>query len=46
MEKVGGALGFDDRQLRGDLGRFKTLIEERGGETGAWRGEVEQPKVV
>ena len=45
VEKVGGALGFDDRQLRNDLGRFKKLIEERGTETGAWRGEVEQEKV-
>jgi hypothetical protein len=26
--------------VRGDLERFKELIESRGTETGAWRGEV------
>jgi hypothetical protein len=30
------------RQVKGDLGRFKELIERRGGESGAWRGEVAQ----
>ncbi len=40
VEKVGEALGFDDRRLKGDLERFKEMIEERGRETGAWRGEV------
>ena len=41
VENVGTALGFDDRQVRSDLGRFKELIETRGTETGAWRGEVD-----
>ena len=45
VEKMGGALGFDDRRLKGDLERFRDLIESRGEETGAWRGEVEQDKV-
>jgi uncharacterized membrane protein len=40
VENVGAALGFDDRQVSKDLERFKDLIEERGSETGAWRGEV------
>ena len=40
VENVGAALGFDDRQVSTDLERFKDLIEERGSETGAWRGEV------
>jgi uncharacterized membrane protein len=40
VEKAGSALGLDDRRLRGDLERFKTFIEKRGAETGAWRGEV------
>ena len=40
MENVGSALGFDDRQVSKDLGRFKELIESRGAESGAWRGEV------
>jgi hypothetical protein len=32
------------RRVKGDLERFKEFIEKRGSETGAWRGEVEQPK--
>ncbi|WP_306922759.1 hypothetical protein [Arthrobacter globiformis] len=39
-EKAGAALGFDNMQVRADLGRFKDFIEARGTETGAWRGEV------
>jgi hypothetical protein len=27
----------------GDLDRFKEFIEQRGSETGAWRGEVPSP---
>lgn len=41
-ETVGEALGFLDRQVESDLERFKKMIESRGAETGAWRGEVEQ----
>ncbi len=41
LENVGTALGFDDRQVSKDLGRFKEMIESQGHETGAWRGEVE-----
>jgi uncharacterized membrane protein len=40
-EQLGAALGSDDRRVKGDLERFKELIETRGTETGAWRGEVE-----
>jgi uncharacterized membrane protein len=43
VENVGAALGFLDRRVKGDLERFKEYIESRGAETGAWRGEVEQP---
>ena len=43
VESVGTALGFLDRRVKGDLGRFKEYIESRGSETGAWRGEVEVP---
>jgi uncharacterized membrane protein len=39
-EKLGDALGAPDRRVKGDLERFKELIESRGGESGAWRGEV------
>jgi uncharacterized membrane protein len=44
VEKAGSALGFDSRRVQGDLDRFKELIESRGTESGAWRGEVEQSK--
>ena len=39
-EKVGDALGISDRRVKGDLERFKELIESRGRESGASRGEV------
>lgn len=45
-EKVGGALGFDDRQLKGDLERFRDMVEAHGEATGAWRGEVKQEAVT
>ena len=41
IEKLGSAIGQDDRTVKGDLERFKELVESRGAETGAWRGEVE-----
>ena len=37
---AGDLLGVVKGQVRGDLERFKQLIESRGQETGAWRGEV------
>ncbi|NAZ80657.1 cyclase [Kineococcus sp. R8] len=40
VEKVGSAVGADDRQIKADLKRFKAFIESRGTETGAWRGDV------
>jgi uncharacterized membrane protein len=39
-ERVGSAAGLDARRVRGDLQRFKEMIERRGAETGAWRGEI------
>jgi uncharacterized membrane protein len=41
-EKIGDALGIVKRRVKGDLERFKELIEGRGTESGAWRGEVNQ----
>ena len=46
LEAVGSALGFDDRRVKGDLKRFKELVESRGRETGAWRGEVHRGEVT
>jgi uncharacterized membrane protein len=40
VEKAGAAVGIDDRQVSNDLDRFKSFIENRSTETGAWRGEV------
>jgi uncharacterized membrane protein len=37
---AGDLLGVVKSQVRGDLERFKQLIENRDEETGAWRGEV------
>ncbi|HEX7102532.1 MAG TPA: SRPBCC family protein [Nitrolancea sp.] len=41
-EKVGDALGMVDRQVEGDLRRFKDFIEQRGFPTGGWRGSIEE----
>ena len=40
LENVGDSLGIVSRRVEGDLERFKTFIESRGTETGAWRGSV------
>jgi uncharacterized membrane protein len=45
LETLGAAMGSDDRRVKSDLERFKELIESRGAESGAWRGEVEQGEV-
>jgi uncharacterized membrane protein len=40
-EKVGAAINAPDRQVKGDLERFKELVESKGAQaTGGWRGEV------
>ena|SRR5438876_7375192 len=39
-ESIGDALGLLNRQVAGDLGRFKEFIEARGVETGSWRGTI------
>ncbi|HEX8769521.1 MAG TPA: SRPBCC family protein [Acidimicrobiales bacterium] len=40
-EKAGDTLGVITKQAEGDLERFKEFIENRGAETGAWRGRVD-----
>ena len=42
VETVGSALGIPQKQIEGDLDRFKKFIEARGQESGAWRGEIER----
>jgi uncharacterized membrane protein len=41
-EQVGDAMGLVRMQVKGNLKRFKELLESRGTETGAWRGSVAQ----
>ena len=40
VEQVGDAVGVVTQRVQGDLERFKQYIENRGQETGAWRGTV------
>ncbi|MDQ3327274.1 MAG: SRPBCC family protein [Chloroflexota bacterium] len=46
IQNVGSALNVPERRIKGDLERFKEFIEGRGGETGEWRGTIqEHPEV-
>jgi len=45
VERAGDALGLLSRRVEGDLKRFRDFIQERGTETGAWRGEIHSPKI-
>jgi uncharacterized protein (TIGR02271 family) len=40
LEKTGDALGIPSGRVQADLERFRTFMEERGGETSGWRGEI------
>jgi uncharacterized membrane protein len=44
-ENVADKLGIIDRMVKSDMKRFKTFIEQRGTETGEWRGDVQRPGV-
>ncbi|GAB2927627.1 SRPBCC family protein [Nonomuraea fastidiosa] len=43
VETAGDWLQLVRMRVIGDLKRFKTFIESRGGETGAWRGDEPGP---
>jgi uncharacterized membrane protein len=43
VEQVGDKLGVLNRRVKGDMERFKEFIEQRGQETGEWRGDVSRP---
>ena len=45
VEEIGDALGVVKRRVAGDLERFKEFLEERGRETGGWRGEIHGDQV-
>lgn len=40
VERAGDLLSLVERRVDGDLRRFKEFVEQRGVETGEWRGEV------
>ena len=42
LEKTGDALGIPSGRIEKDLERFRSFIEERGRETGGWRGQVRE----
>ncbi|MEO5803606.1 MAG: SRPBCC family protein [Verrucomicrobiota bacterium] len=46
IEKIGDAVGAVSSRVEGDLERFKEFIEERGRETGGWRGEIHGREVT
>ena len=43
VEKAGDVLGAVGLEARGNLKKFKEMIEARGSETGAWRGTIHSP---
>jgi uncharacterized membrane protein len=45
IEKAGAALGVLDGRAKGDLERFRELIESRRAPSGEWRGTVEDGDV-
>lgn len=46
VENVGSALGLVSGRVEGDLERFKSFVESRGRESGAWRGEIRGGRVT
>lgn len=40
VEAIGGMMGAVSREACSNLKRFKEMIEQRGQETGAWRGTI------
>jgi uncharacterized membrane protein len=43
VENVADKFGVLKGRVKADMKRFKSFIESRGSETGAWRGEVDRP---
>jgi uncharacterized membrane protein len=42
VENAGDAIGVVSRRVENDLKRFKEFLENRGQETGAWRGTIRE----
>jgi uncharacterized membrane protein len=45
VENVGDSLGVFSARVQRTVEDFKTFIEKRGTETGAWRGEVDNSRI-
>jgi uncharacterized membrane protein len=43
VESVGDKVGVLDRQVEGDLKRFREYIAQRGTAEGEWRGQIDPP---
>ena len=46
IETTASVLGIVSARVSGDLARFKEFIENRGVETGQWRGEIHGQQVT
>jgi uncharacterized membrane protein len=46
VENVADFFGVTSSRVEGDLQRFKSFIESRGRETGAWRGEIPEGRLT
>ncbi|MFC4308851.1 SRPBCC family protein [Steroidobacter flavus] len=46
IENIGDAVGIVSARVENTVQDFKKFIEERGRETGAWRGEVDDSRPV
>lgn len=46
IDKLGDALGFVERRVKGDLERFKELMDKRRVASGSWRGEIHGDEVT
>jgi len=46
VENVGDAMGMFSAQVEHSVEEFKDFIENRGAETGGWRGEVNDSQRV
>jgi uncharacterized membrane protein len=43
IEKLGNAIGAPDRRVKGDLERFRDLVQDAGQRPEGWREEVQRP---
>jgi hypothetical protein len=46
LEKAADVLGIPSGMVEGDLKRFRDFIQDRGKETGSWRGRIQEGESV